>query len=49
MILAGNDAVSVITLSGQINVSKFVLFVGGTFHSGLVVSNSSGLHIVAIK
>ena len=44
MILGGDDLVSVVAFSGEIDVGKFVLLVDGALHSGLVASHSAGLH-----
>lgn len=48
MILGGDDAIGEIALAGQVDIGEFVLEVQATFHLGVVVSCSAGLHIMAI-
>jgi hypothetical protein len=44
VVLRSDDAVSVVALTRKVDVSKFVIYVEGSLHFGLVVSESSGLH-----
>lgn len=48
MVLGGEDSVGEIALAGQVDVGEFVLEVQATFHLGVVVFCSAGLHIMAI-
>jgi len=46
VILGGDDLIGEVTFSGEIDVGEFVVVVYGAFHSGLVASDSAGLHLV---
>ena len=48
VVLRGDDSVGVVALSGEVNVSDFVLVVDGAFHSGFEVSLSASFHWLQI-
>ena len=45
-ILGSDDSIGVVTLSGKIQVSHFVLLIDAALHSGIEVSSSSFFHFI---
>jgi hypothetical protein len=49
VVLGGDDAVSVVALAGQVDVSHLVVLVDGALHLRFLVASAAGLHLWQIN